>query len=495
MGLIGLRLARPALARSRGSTWVPFAVAAAVVAGGVAVELRRTGAPRLGAVASSPAPTLTATHGGSAAAVPTPSPLPRLGQALDAAAGVLTQGAVAAAVNPTLADSRLGPRVSAVVVDGPTGTVLYSRNASLAVLPASTAKVMTAVAALHVLGPERQLETTVVPVGTLVSGRLDGRLLLVGAGDATLASPAGAKRSRYPRPARLEVLADAVRTAGITSITGAVAVDSGAFGPPRSGPAWKPTYFTEGSVAPVTALMVDGGRITPGKSDRHSEPDLAAGRALRDLLRQRGITVPDLVVRATAPVGVAPIGRVSSPPVAALVERMLAASDNNLAESLGHLVARERGLPATFAGAAQGVAAALSELGAPGDGSGLVDGSGLSPRNRVTTAGLARVLALGLSAEQPRLRALISGLPVGGFDGTLSERYDEAPAAAGAGRVRAKTGSLDNVSTLAGFVETADGRQLVFAFSADRLPSRAATTGAEVLDAAAAALASCGCSQ
>ncbi len=474
--------------RTRGSSWVAFAVVAAVVAGGIVVEVRRTGVPLVAAVAPSPTPALPA------APVPTPSPLPLLGRALDAGVGVLARRAVAAAIDPTFADPRLGPRVSAVVVDVATGTVLYSRNASLSVLPASTAKVMTAAAALHVLGPERRLETTVVPVGALVSGRLEGRLLLVGAGDTTLASPAGATRSRYPQPARLEVLADAVRAAGITQITGAVAVDSGAFGLPRTGPAWKPNYLTEGSVAPVTALMVDGGRITPGESDRHVEPDLAAGRALRDLLRRRGITVPDLVVRATAPLGAQPIGRVQSPTVAALVERMLAASDNNLAESLAHLVARERGLPATFAGAAEGVSAALSELGAPGDGAGLVDGSGLSPLNRVTTAGLARVLALGLSVDQPTLRALVSGLPVGGFDGTLAERYGEAPADAGAGRVRAKTGSLNNVSTLAGVVETVDGRQLVFAFSADRLPSRSATIGAEVLDQAAAALARCGCS-
>jgi len=474
------------------SVWVATAVVFGLVAAGAAVELRRTGLPDV--VPGAPSPTSSPAGSVPASPVRTPSPLPSLGQALDDAGLTLpSRTAIAAAVDPTFADPRLGPRVSAVVVDGVTGTVLYSRNAALSVLPASTAKVMTAVAALHVLGPDRRLETTVVPVGNLVGARLDGRLLLVGAGDSTLASPAGATRNRYPAPARLDALADAVRAAGITEITGAVAVDSGLFGLPRTGPAWKPNYLTEGSVAPVTSLMVDGGRVTPGESDRYAEPDLAAGRLLRDLLRRRGVTVPETVVRATAPPGVAPIGRVFSPTVAALVERMLVASDNNLAESLAHLVARERGLPGTFAGASEAVAAALSELGAPGDGAGLVDGSGLSPLNRVTTAGLARVLALALGSDRPGLRPLVTGLPVGGFDGTLSERYVDGPAAGGAGRVRAKTGSLNNVSTLAGVVETADGRQLVFAFSADRLPSRAASLGAEVLDQAAAALARCGC--
>lgn len=479
--------ARVRFGRRRHHVGIALAVTAALVGGAVAVELRRTGAPVIrrepAATASPSAPSPT----------PTLSPLPSFGVTSAADAPMPSAAAIAAALNPPFADPRLGPRVSAVVIDAATGTVLYSRNSTLSVLPASTAKMLTALAALHVLGPDRRLTTTVVPVGARTGARLDGRLLLVGAGDTTLASAEGARRSRYPVPARLDALADAVVSAGITEITGGVAVDPTLFEPPRVAPGWKPSYLAEGSVAPVTSVMVDAGRVTPGESDRYREPDLAAGRQLRELLRRRGVRVPEPVVRAAAPPGAIPVGSVESPPVSALVERMLVASDNNLAETLARLVAIERGLPATFAGAARGIADAIAELGAPGDASGLVDGSGLSPLNRVTTAGLARVTALAFDEERPHLRSLLSGLPVGGFDGTLAERYVEGAAVLGAGRVRAKTGSLNNVSSLAGVIETADGRLLVFAFSADRLPSRAASRGAEVLDLAAAGIARCGC--
>ncbi|HVF19618.1 MAG TPA: D-alanyl-D-alanine carboxypeptidase/D-alanyl-D-alanine-endopeptidase [Mycobacteriales bacterium] len=479
--------------RRRGRLWIALGVTAAVVAGGATVEVRRSG----GLLARQPAPSPTAPLAPPAAgrADPrgTPTPLPPLGRPPVGNAVLPTRAGVARALDVAFADRRLGPRVSAVVTDAETGQVLYSRNSALSVQPASTAKVVTALAALHVLGPDRRLETTVVPDGSIVGGRLTGRLVLVGGGDTTLASPAGAARIRYPEVGQVEELAREVRALGITEVTGGVVVDSTLFVGPRTAPGWKPNYLTEGSVAPVTSLMVDGARVELGESERYAEPDLAAGRVFRDLLRRQGIRLPDPVGRATAPAGVEPVARVSSPTVAALVERMLAVSDNNLAESLAHLVAKERGEPASFAGGARAMAAALADLGLPGDGSGLVDGSGLSPHDRMTTAALARVLAVALDPGRPALRALVSGLPVGGFGGTLEERYDEGAATTGAGRVRAKTGSLNNVSTLAGVVETASGRQLVFAFSADRLPTRLANPAAEVLDTAAAALARCGC--
>ncbi len=473
--------------------WIALALTTAVVAGGAAYQVRRGGL--LADSDDARPPLISASPALLAPDDPrrSPAPLPTFGRPLSPDAALPTRAGVATALDVAFADPTLGPRVSAVVTDAVSGQVLYSRNSALPVTPASTAKVVTALAALHVLGPDRRIVTTVVPDGVVSGSVLTGRLVLVGGGDPTLASPAGARRVGYPELAQVADLALAVRAKGITSITGGVVVDSTLFTGPRTGPGWKPNYLTEGSVAPVTALMVDSGRVELGESDRFRDPDLAAGRVLRDLLRKQGVTLPDAVTRAPAPASAEPIGSVSSPTVSALVERMLAVSDNNLAEMFAHLIAKERGRPASFAGGALTIGDALGELGVAGDAGGLVDGSGLSPRDRMTTAGLARVLAVALDPKRPTLRPLVSGLPVAGFGGTLEERYDEGTATAGAGWVRAKTGSLNNVSTLAGVVQTASGRQLVFAFSADRLPNRLATFGAEVLDAAAAALARCGC--
>ena len=163
-----------------------------------------------------------------------------------------------------------------------------------------------------------------------------------------------------------------------------------------------------------------------------------------------------------------------------LVERMLTASDNDLAEALGRHVAIAAGLPATFAGEAAATVAALepllSGLGVPGSALSLRDASGLSPLNRVQPAALARLLAL--AARDERFGAVLSGLPVAGFDGTLEDRYREGPTAVAAGQVRAKTGTLTGVSALAGVVRTRDGRLLAFDITADAVPQKGSADGA-----------------
>ena len=121
----------------------------------------------------------------------------------------------------------------------------------------------------------------------------------------------------------------------------------------------------------------------------------------------------------------------------------------------------------------------------------LQDGSGLSRSNQVQPVALAALL--GRAARDPRLRPLLTGLPVAGFDGTLTLRFLGPGAAPAAGEVRAKTGTLEGVSALAGLVRTASGRLLAFDLTAEGT-LRAGTPGAEAaLDDLAAVLASCGC--
>ena len=121
----------------------------------------------------------------------------------------------------------------------------------------------------------------------------------------------------------------------------------------------------------------------------------------------------------------------------------------------------------------------------------LRDTSGLSRLNRLRPAALTRLLAQAAADED--FGPLFSGLPVAGFDGTLSERYRTGPARVAAGEVRAKTGTLDGVSALAGLVRTRSGRLLAFDLTADGVPLGATGGAAAALDRVAAALASCGC--
>ena len=125
-----------------------------------------------------------------------------------------------------------------------------------------------------------------------------------------------------------------------------------------------------------------------------------------------------------------------------------------------------------------------------------MDGSGLSPLDRISPAALARLITLAASPRYPRLRAIVTGLPVAGFSGTLSpeeDRFVTKQSAPGAGLVRAKTGTLGNVRALAGLVVDAQGRLLCFVFVINRVPASSMTPSAAVLDHLAATLARCGC--
>jgi D-alanyl-D-alanine carboxypeptidase/D-alanyl-D-alanine-endopeptidase (penicillin-binding protein 4) len=266
-------------------------------------------------------------------------------------------------------------------------------------------------------------------------------------------------------------------------------VDGTLFPGPRLAPGWDPADVGGGYVAPITALTVDGGRRSPGSPARLTDPDLAAGRALAAALGSP--TAP--VIRGKAPETVTVLGEVRSQPLGRVVEHMLLASDNVLAETLARQVALAERQPASFAGAAAAVRAVLGRLGLPAAGDRLVDGSGLSLRDRITPALLAALLRTAASPDRPELHGVLPGLPVSGYDGTLDERFRTGPTSVAAGQVRAKTGTLTGVSALAGLVRGADARLLVFAVVADRVPAAGTLAAEDALDVIAAILARCGC--
>jgi D-alanyl-D-alanine carboxypeptidase/D-alanyl-D-alanine-endopeptidase (penicillin-binding protein 4) len=258
------------------------------------------------------------------------------------------------------------------------------------------------------------------------------------------------------------------------------------------GPGLAAWLLTDGNVAPVMALMVDGGRVRADRNARERDPALAAGARFAALL---GDGLP--VARGTAPFGAAELAAVQGPPVEERVERMLSASDNDLAESLARQVAVAEGQPASFAGVARGLSLSagrvLGPLGIGPEAVALADGSGLSRDDLLAPGALTRLLASVVGGEPGALSPVLTGLPVGGFDGTLAERYRTGPQTGGAGVVRAKTGTLRGVNALSGVVRTAEGRLLAFALTADAVPDGGTRAAEAVLDRLAAALAACGC--
>lgn len=393
-------------------------------------------------------------------------------------------GVLARTVLPLLADPALGASVSASVVDALTGQVLLDASAAAAKEPASVVKLLTATAALARLGPASTVSTTVV------AGAGPDEVVLVGGGDVLLAAGAGDPSAARGRVG-LADLADVAATALLAQDRGTVAVnvDDSLFTGPRTGPGWTPADIAAGFVAPVTAIAVDAGRTTgENYAPRVPDPALSAAGTFAALLTERGVAVVGEPARAVAPPGAEVLGAVESAPLAEVVAYMLASSDNNVAEALARLVAADAGRPTTFADASAAVLDEVAALGVTTAGASLADGSGLADGSALPAALLTQVLVLAASPEHPDLRPVVTRLPVAGLSGTLAERFVADPAA---GLVRAKTGSLTGVTTLAGTVQDADGRLLAFAVLADAVPATGPARRA--VDAVPATLTACGC--
>ena len=411
-----------------------------------------------------------------------------------------TSGLRTALAGPLSAPA-LGPQVSALVADPVTGRVLLSDHGSRSMTPASTTKLATGLAALAVLGQNARFTTKVV------RGSTSGSIILVGGGDPTLAVNPFPARD-YPQPATLASLARAtartLRAQGHRTVV--LGYDTSLYTGPGLAPGWPAAYVTGGDVTPIVPLEVDQGRLTaagqPEDSDdpynlaaRSQDPAAMAASAFTGLLTADGIHVTGSPQPQTATTKTAKttLASVTSPPLSALVAQMLEESNNVIAENLARQVAVATGQPASFSGAAQAVIGELRRLGVT-TGIRLVDGSGLSPRDSIAPATLVKVLEL--AAGQPKYRALLAGLPVAGFSGTLSagESVFSGISGAALGSVRAKTGNLGTVTSLAGLAYDKSGGVLVFALMADQVPSAGMLgEAADAIDAAAAALAGCGC--
>lgn len=375
------------------------------------------------------------------------------------------------------ADS-LGGRFGLAVAVLGSDELLYSHNATDAFIPASTMKIITSAAVLQLLGPEARFETTVV------TGAEPDEIVLVAGGDPTLTA---GDEPVVPGGESLEELArrtaEALRADGVETVR--LGYDDSLFTGPAVDADWRPSYVTSDVVAPVTALQVDGGRERPGFAARADDPSLDAAREFAAMLDEHGVAVNGTPSRTDAPDG-DPIAAISSPPLGRIVEHVLATSDNDMAENLARHAAMVGEGEASNEVSGTAVREALGEVGVDLDGASLLDGSGLARGNALTPASLVRTLGAASDPQRPGLRAVLSGLPVASFSGTLADRVAD-----GGGAVRAKTGTLTGVTSLSGTVLGADGVTYAFAAMADDISDTLAARAA--IDEIAAAISQCGC--
>ncbi|HEU5302028.1 MAG TPA: D-alanyl-D-alanine carboxypeptidase/D-alanyl-D-alanine-endopeptidase [Acidimicrobiia bacterium] len=358
----------------------------------------------------------------------------------------------------------LGATPACVVVDSG-GAAIASIGSDVPLIPASTQKILTVAVALAVLGPDATLQTRAIAATAPVDGVVE-KLFLVGGGDAQLGTPAlqaefdAVAETRGTKITPLATLADGIVAAGVKRIPGGIVADDSRYDGLRYLPTWRDSYRTDGQIGPVGALTVDRGfRAFRPQPDPVEDPGLYAVEQLTSMLAERGVTVGRSAGRGTAPAEGVEVATVASAPISDIAATILRASDNLGSEML----LREIGVRVAQAGStdagATALVAELGELGIDPTGAVVVDGSGLDRGNRTTCGVLAAALGLG---SRPEFAALWNGMPVAGQSGTLVDEFRGTPLD---GKLRAKTGSLDGVTGLAGLLDV--GRSLRFAFVAN----------------------------
>lgn len=394
---------------------------------------------------------------------------------------VLSARRVPALLAAPVADRRLEAGLAEVLARQPgtscltvasAGRTLVSRDPDRAFVPASLHKLLTAVAATEVLGLDFRFRTTVAALGPPRDGVVAGDLWIVGGGDPLLATGAYAARFRNQPQIRtpVESLADAVTAAGVRRVEGRLVGDESRYDTDRYPDAWPQRFIAQDQSGPLSALTVnDAWAAFPPDPDATvpdeapaADPAVHAAAVLDVLLAERGTTVAGGAVAGVAPPGAVEIARVESPPLEEVLEQMLAESDNQTAELLLKEMAVARGRPGTTAHGVAVAAEAIAALGLADPGPVMADGSGLASANALT-CGLVQAILDRAGPASPLARAL----PVAGRTGTLARRFVDSPVT---GRLRAKTGTLNQVTALAGYLETPGGAGLTFSFIVNLAP-------------------------
>ncbi|MFK7916826.1 MAG: D-alanyl-D-alanine carboxypeptidase/D-alanyl-D-alanine-endopeptidase [Ilumatobacter sp.] len=361
----------------------------------------------------------------------------------EAVSAVASAGQLSDAVDPVF--GFVGDTSCAAVAVG--GVTVSSANIDTPVIPASNQKLLVALAALEILGPEFRF-TTSVAAPPAVEGVVDGDIFLIGGGDPLLTSddyPTSDDAQPVVNATSFDALADDVVNAGITRIRGTVIGDGTRYDDEWVIEEWADDVpFVE--AGPYDALLANDARVL-GRSGRQDDPNAGAAREFVRLLNERGVRVDNGWGSGVASTLVPVIASVDSAPLSDVVVEMLLTSDNNTAEML----VKEMGLATsgqgTRAAGLDSMFQALVDLGLPMDGVRLRDGSGLSVENRATCAAVLNAVQLG------RGTAIDAGLPVAATSGTLTGEFVDSEMAE---RLRAKTGTLTGVKALAGVVDPDD---------------------------------------
>ena len=337
---------------------------------------------------------------------------------------------------------RAGAASGAYVVDLDSGRRLYARAPDVPRIPASVNKLYTTAAALQVYGADGQLTTEVLGATEIEDGVLAGNLYLHGGGDPSFGR------------AEARGLARVLAGSGLERVTGRVIGDESHFDPLRGGPA--SGFATSYWVGPLSGLPFNHGLTLGRRPKFQRNPALYAARRFGRELERAGVSVRRAARAGTTPEDGVLLGEWASPRMSVLVKHTNRPSDTYMAEILLKAIGADHGESGTTA---DGATVARREAADFGARPRIVDGSGLSRGNRTTPRDVVELLA-GLD-ETEAADAMRVSLAVAGRAGTLSRRMRGTAAQ---GRCRAKTGTLNGISNLAGYCVSRSGGRTAFAF-------------------------------
>lgn len=386
---------------------------------------------------------------------------------------------------------------------------VFGLNESKEFIPASVTKLATAAAVLQKLGPSFKFQTGLWSAASIKKDVLKGDLYLKGGGDPGFVSET-----------MWFLVNEFIRT-GVTKVEGDILVDDSDFDAIRTDPSRDPERVDRAYDAPVGAMSFnwnsiniyvrpgdkgetasvfldplstdfkldnkakttggaannlqvtrDGSRVIVRGSIGENLSEVAvykniddpaqwSGQNLVFFLSQRGISVTGKVKTGKKPSSAKLLAKADSKPVRDHVADMLKFSNNFVAEMLTKDLAAQSGSsPASIEAGMKQVRDTLSDLGISSDRYTLINPSGLSRRNRIRPEDLAKIL-VQMQKQFPVFAEMMMGLPLAGIDGTLKNRMKNTPAQ---GWVRAKTGNLTGVISLAGYAGSKDGSVRAFAF-------------------------------
>ena len=354
------------------------------------------------------------------------------------------------------------------------GSILFESNAQNSMLPASLTKLYSAASTAITLDPDARFMTKVK--------YLDNNVYLVGGADPQLGTESNPTQADLADLAK--ETAQKLKEFNVFEVN--VFVDDSILGPLQRPTDWEENYFRSSEIHLISALNLDDPKA-PGQAP--VDPSITTGQTFALYLIKNNIKVNGLVFRKTVPEGAFDLSTQYSKSVSQIIEDTLIISNNQDAEIIARVASLVAENDPSTSAAMEMVLKDVEMLGISSVDNVVTDASGLSRSNKISPSDFSELIYKSIKnpevvkanrgesskfmvkpaiAITPDPWSVFTGLPTGYGLGTMKKRFDEE-GSAGRGVVRAKTGSLNRVITLAGTITTKDQVFLSFAVLVNRV--------------------------